>query len=432
MRARLRLAAGAALVAAVLTACGGPGGQDDTPQSEEPTDELTVLVAASPSATGLQELATAYTAETGIAINFVEVPTAQLPTKIILAMQSGQDTFDIAQFDGFTMPQIAAASALLPLDDLLADDDEYDYADFPESLQDYAKQDGVTYGLPLSTEPVVQFYRTDLYDELDLQPATTWDDVRRNADALSAAGYHGWASAYGPAVSAHYYNQMLYSSGGRLLDPESYRPQFDTELNKQVMEQFLALVDYTPESSRTGASADMINAFSQLQVGQLTAASGWYSTVADPAQSAVAETFATADLPMEPGGPYDSVNVLNGWLLGVSPSSPHQQAAWDFAAWALGKDNVQAFIDAGAPPPARTSTTTNDEYTAALPYLAAVGAAAETGAPIERIPETAQIISVVSQTINSMVTGQLTLDDGMTKIQDDLTNILVQAGRYEG
>ena len=432
MRVRLRLAAGAALLATVVAACGSPGDHEDTPQSDEPTDELTVLVAASPSATGLGELAAEYTAESGVTIDFVEVPTAQLPTKIILAMQSGQETFDLAQFDGFTMPQIAAANALLPLDDFLAEDDEYDYADFPEGLQNYAKQDDATYGLPLSTEPVVQFYRTDLYDELGLQPATTWDAVQENADALSAAGHYGWASAYGPAVSAHYYNQMLYSSGGRLLDPETNRPLFDTDLNKDVMERYLALVDVTPESSRTGASADMINAFSQLQVGQLTAASGWYSTVADPTQSTVAETFATADMPMDTGGPYDSINVLNGWLLGISPSSPHQQAAWDFAAWALGKDNVKAFIDAGAPPPARTSTTTNDEYTTQLPYLPAVGTAAETGAPIERLPETAQIISVLSQTINSMVTDQLSLDEGMAKIQDDLTNILVQAGRYEG
>ncbi|WP_116952346.1 ABC transporter substrate-binding protein [Jiangella endophytica] len=432
MRVRLLLAAAAALTTTVLVACGSPGAQDDTPQDDEPADELTVLVSASPSATGLRELATEYTAETGVTIEFVEVPTAQLPTKIILAVQSGQQTFDLAQFDGFTMPQIAAASALLPLDDFLGEDDEYDYADFPEGLQEYAKQDGTTYGLPLSTEPVVQLYRTDLYQQLGLQPATTWDEVVGNADALSAAGHYGWASAYGPAVSAHYYNQMLYSSGGRLLDPESYEPQFDTDINRQVMERFLSLVEYTPESSRTGASADMINAFSQLQVGQLTAASGWYSTVADPSQSAVAETFGVADLPMESGGPYDSINVLNGWLLGISPSSPHQQAAWDFAAWALGKDNVKAFIDAGAPPPARTSTTTNDDYTTQLPYLTAVGTAAETGAPIERIPETAQIISVISQTINSMATGQLSLDEGMAKIQDDLTNILVQAGRYGG
>lgn len=432
MRVRLQLAAGAAALATVLAGCDSPGAQTGTDQSNEPPDELTMLVAASPSATGLRELAETYAGETGITINFVEVPTAQLPTKIILATQAGQATFDLAQLDGFTLPQIVDAGALLGLDDFLAEDADYDYGDFAEGLQNYAKHDGTTYGLPLSTEPVVQWYRTDLFDELGLQPATTWAEVLDNAAELDAAGYHGWATAYGPAVSAHYYNQMLYSSGGRLLDPDSYEPQFDTALNKQVMEQFLSLSEYAPSGSLTGASADMINAFSQLDVGQITSASGWYGVLADPSGSNVTDSFAVASLPVTTGGPYDSVNVLNGWLMGISPASPHQQAAWDFAAWALGKDNVPAFIDAGAPLPARTSTTTNDEYISQLPYLPAVGEAAQNGAPIERIPEMAQIITVLSQNISAMATGQLSLDDGIAKTQDDLLNILVQAGRYTG
>jgi multiple sugar transport system substrate-binding protein len=424
--------AGTAALVVVLAGCSSPGDPGDTRQNTDPPDELTMLVTASPSATGLRELATTYTNETGITINFVEVPTAQLPTKIILAKQSGQATFDLAQVDGFTLPQVVQAGALLPLDDLLQKDDAYDYADFPAGLQNYAKQDGTSYGLPLSTEPVVQMYRTDHFDELGLEPATTWDEALSNATVLQDAGYYGWATAYGPAVSAHYFNQMLYSSGGRLLDHETYEPLLDTDHSKQIMEQFLSLAEYAPAGSTTAASADMINAFTQLDVGQLTAASGWYGVVSDPSQSNVADTFTVTDMPMTTGGPYDSVNVLNGWLVGVSSVSPHQQAAWDFAAWALGKDNVRAFIDAGAPPAARSSTTSSEEYISRLPYLPVVGEAVATGTPIPRIPEMAQIITLLSQNISAMATGQLSLDDGMAKSQDDLLNILVQAGRYTG
>ena len=91
-----------------------------------------------------------------------------------------------------------------------------------------------------------------------------------------------------------------------------------------------------------------------------------------------------------------------------------------------------AFIDAGAPPPARISTTTNPEFLEKLPYLAAVGESVESGVPIDRIPEMSQIITALSQTLNSIATGQVSREDGLAKAQDQLMNILVQSGRYTG
>jgi ABC-type glycerol-3-phosphate transport system substrate-binding protein len=431
MKRRYPLFAGLTALALALAGCSA-GASPDSKPSEEKTDQLTMLVTASPSATGLEALAKTYTQKTGVKIDFVEVPTAQLPTKIILAKQSGQATFDLAQFDGFTLPQVAAAGALTPLDDFLAKDKEYDYADFPDGLKNYAKQDGKSYGLPLSTEPFLQWYRTDLYQQLGIEPAKTWDDAISNAKSLKEAGYLGWASAYGPAVSANYYDQMLYSSGGRLLDPKTYKPLLDTDLNKKVMKQFLSLAQYAPSGSLTGASADMINAFSQQQVGQIVAASGWYSNVNDPTKSNVSGKFATTAVPTSDGGKYPAINILNGWLTGISAVSKHQQAAWDFISWALGKDNVQAFVDAGAPPPARISTTSNQKLIEQLPYLPAEGDATKTGTPVPRIPEMGQIIPILSQDTSAMASGQLSLDAGMAKAQDDILNILVQSGRYKG
>lgn len=425
--------AAAMAVAVMLGVAGCSAGADgEIPQDEGKPDSLTMLVTASPSADGLKALAAKYEDETGISIEFVEVPYAQLATKVILAAQSGESTFDMAQVDGFQMPQIVAGGGLLALDDYLEDDADYDYADFPDGLKEYAKQDGVSYGLPLSTEPYLQWYRTDLYDELGLEPAVTWDDVFANADALKAAGDYGYMGIYAPSGSAHFYNAMLVGSGGRLLDPETFRPQLDTEVARDAMERYLDLLQYGPSSAPSATVFDAVNAFSQLEVGQMTLASGWWSTINDAETSQVVGKVATAEPPMTDEGDYDPAAVLYGWVAGISRVSPHQQAAWDFISWALDKDNVQAFVDAGAPPPARISTTSNPDLLAQLPYLESVGKSAEAGVPIDRIPEMSQIIASLSQTINEMATDQTSLEDGMAKAQDDLMNILVQSGRYKG
>jgi sorbitol/mannitol transport system substrate-binding protein len=425
------IAAGAALLLGV-TGC-SPGTPDGgVPQEEGTPDKLTMLVTASPSADGLKALAETYKDETGIEIEFVEVPYAQLATKIILAAQSGESTFDMAQVDGFTLPQIVAGGGLLGLDDYLAEDEDYDYADFPDGLKEYAKQDGVSYGLPLSTEPYLQWYRTDLYDELGLQPASDWDGVTANAEALKAAGDYGYMGVYAPTGSAHFYNAMLVSMGGRLLDPKTHRPLLDEPVAKAAMERYLSLLDYGPSSAPSATVFDAVNAFSQLQVGQMTLASGWWSTVNDPDESASAGKVATAEPPLSDEGDYDPAAVLYGWVAGISRVSPHQDAAWDFLSWALSNDNVQAFVDAGAPPPARISTTSSPELLEQLPYLDSVGKAAVDGVPIDRIPDMGQVITSLSQTINSIATGQISVDDGMSQAQDNLLNILVQSGTYTG
>lgn len=435
MKDRLTTAVGVLIAAAITlsgcTASPAPSATGVSQASGRP-ESLTMLVTASPSEHGLKALATKYTAQTGITINFVEVPSAQLATKIILAKQSGQSTFDMAQLDGFNLPQVVAIGAFLPLDSYLKNDTTYDYSDFADGLKNYAMQDGVAYGLPLSTEPYLQWYRTDLFSQLGLSPAKTWGDVESNAAKLQTDGDYGFAAVYGPTSATYYYSEMLYASGGRLLDPTTYKPLLDQPWAKTVMQRFLSYAKLSPSSSLSGASADAVNAFTQMNVGQMITASGWYSTFTDATKSKVVGKVATAATPTSKDGPYDPVSSLYGWLAGISSVSPNQQAAWDFLSWALGKDNAQAFIDAGAPPPGRTSTVTNADYTKQLPYLPAVGDAVKSGAPLPRIPEMGQIVSVLSQDINAMVNGQTSLDDGMTKAQNDLLNILVQSGRYKG
>jgi multiple sugar transport system substrate-binding protein/sorbitol/mannitol transport system substrate-binding protein len=428
---------GVAAAAIILTGCTATGSDDNgstatVPQDSKKPTSLTMLVTSSGSAAGLKALAKTYEEDTGIAINFVEVASGDLPTKEILAAKSKQNTFDLAMVDGFTLASVAAAGALVPLDSYLESDSEYDYdSDFPQGLKDYAQYKDVSYTVPLSTEPYLQWYRTDLYSQLGLKPATTWDEVTSNAKALEAAGYLGYNPLYNAAGAAHFYNAMLVSQGARLFDPKTLKPQLDTAVAKEVMNQFLALKQFGPSSSTSGATANAVQAFQQQDAGQMILASGWWSTI-DGSSSPVSGKIATAPTPLGELGSDTPTSVLYGWLAGISSTSTHQKAAWDFLSWALGKDNVSAFIDAGAAPPARISTTSDPALVEKAPYLTAEADAVKTGTTLPRIPAMSQIVAAISQGINAMATGQQEVDAGMTALQSSVLNILVQAGEYQG
>ncbi|MDH3294734.1 MAG: extracellular solute-binding protein, partial [Acidimicrobiia bacterium] len=148
---------------------------DDTePADDEPADDgdaegteeagsINVFLVPSPSAESIKSFADEFTAETGIAVTFEEVPYGEAHQKQLLAYEQGNGAYDVAQFDNTFLAPFGAAQVMTPLDDYLAASAEYDIADFSAGQQDYGKYDGQTLGLTLSTEPMIQWYRTDIY-----------------------------------------------------------------------------------------------------------------------------------------------------------------------------------------------------------------------------------------------------------------------------
>jgi ABC-type glycerol-3-phosphate transport system substrate-binding protein len=427
LRVAVAITAVAAVAAGTLAACSSGGAsQKSKPKS------LTVLIVPSPSATALEAVAPAYTKQSGVAVHFVSVPYDQHATKLVLEGQSKSDSFDIAQFDQPALASIVPAKGLLPLDKFITSDTAYDVNDFPKPLQAYAQLNGVTYGIPLSTEPYVNFYRTDIYKELGLTPASTWQQVDSNAAAVSAKGgtYYGFDGPYGPTIdSGPEYFERLLQNGGRLLDPKTYEPLLDTPIAIQTMQAFIDLAKYSPRATLSGTAGDSATAFTQLNVGSNIQPSGWYGTLNAKSTSKAAGKVGVAPVPAGSGGPYPPVNILKGWLIGINPNSHDQQAAWSFLSFALGKQNVQAFINAGAPVPGRTSTLGSAKYNAELPYLKYLLPSIQSGTTLPTIPELTQITTNVCQAISSMANEGSNVASTMKSLNSTVRDVLVQSGR---
>ena len=417
--------------ALLLSAC-APADDAAEAQIADP-DEITVMVSNVPSAGALKAIAPLYREETGITVTFVEVPSDQLATKAVLDGQSKSGSFDIVQLDQPTLAQVVPAGGLQPLDRYLEEDTEYDIDDFSPALQEYSKFDGETYGLPLSTEPYVNFYRTDVFEELGLEAPTTWDEVDSSAEQVSALGdgYHGYAGPYGPAAAAERYFERLMQNGGRVLDPETNEPLLDTDFAKEILADFVALAEYTPEVALSGVASDSATAFQQESIGQNINPSGWYGRLDDPEASRAAGNVGVAAVPSEANGPYEPQNILKGWLIGVNASSTKQDAAWDFLAFALGKENVQSFIDEGAPVVGRTSTLTDPTFVEQLPYLEHLQPTIDSGAALPSLGEFPQISGEVSQAINSIVLEGADLDSTMDSVNESVWTLLEQGGALQ-
>ena len=124
---------------------------------------------------------------TGIDVSVVEVPTAEMFTKILQEHRAGTGAYDALNVIPSWMPDLVRAGALEPLDPYV---DEYGYR---EELQEIAPVyrdnqmtvDGTIYGFPDDGDVFVFYYRKDIFEENGLEPPTTWQEFAEICNQLT-------------------------------------------------------------------------------------------------------------------------------------------------------------------------------------------------------------------------------------------------------
>src|SRR3954452_9587708 len=129
--------------------------------------KLTILE-PSGSLGNVKPVADKWTAETGIAVDYVEVPLGEINQKVLLEAVSRSGAFDLALPATFGVPDLAESGILVNLDQYAQ---KYEPADFQKdalyTLGDYYK--GSLYGYQTDGDTYVMFYLKDWLDSPDEQ-----------------------------------------------------------------------------------------------------------------------------------------------------------------------------------------------------------------------------------------------------------------------
>jgi len=225
-----------------------------------------VFLIPSPSSTAIQSFIPAFEKKTGIKVNFSETPYGEAHQKELLSYQQKAGAYDVAQFDNTYLAAFGAAKVMTPLDDYLSKSTEYDIADFSKGQQDYGKHKGATLGLTLSTEPMIQWYRTDIYDALGLKPATTWDEFYANAKAVEDAKKGDGAIIGFGAGMDWWWMTLVWSFGGHLYD-DKLKPTVDTPEAKTATDYMNSLLPLAPKGAITASGDDVTAKFLAQDIG---------------------------------------------------------------------------------------------------------------------------------------------------------------------
>ena len=378
--------------------------------------EINVFLIPSPSSTAIQSFIPAFEKKTGIKVNFSETPYGEAHQKQLLSYQQKSGAYDVAQFDNTFLAAFGAAKAMAPLDDYLKGSSEYDISDFSPGQQDYGKYNGATYGLTLSTEPMIQWYRTDLYTELGLKPATTWDEYLANAQAVKKSGKaDGAIVGFGPGVS-WWWMTLVWSFGGKLYD-ENLNPTVNTPEALKATKYLKSLLDVAPKGAISTNGDDVTAKFVSTDIGSMIQYSGYYGFMLDPKTNKNLGKIETAKMPS--GG--TDITHLAGWNIGIPDDSKNKDKAWQFLEFVLGKSNAKAFLKSGAAAIGRTSIITDADLLKEQPYLATLDI--PSSSRVERYPQL-KVWPEMDKTIVDAITNVLTGKDDPQKGLDSLNEKL--------
>lgn len=359
-------------------------------------DEQTLTVSfpgdpRSETVNALIEEFVAIKAEEGVTVNVeINEPTEGYTDQLLLDFSAGVGP-DVFSVSADFLPDLVGAEVIMPLDDLLAEWDEWE--NFPQGMRDMASYDGSTYTVMYNTDTRILFYRADVLEEagveLPFRP-TSWEEIfaaaeqiKQNVpDVIPMEVESGTIWGEGTTIDGFF--MLFRGAGGILLDPAD---------NKWIVESPAMLDAFRFYERMFGEGYSAAEPFMEpepwvfyLQEGLSNGDVGmavvvnvvWGLYAPDGAWGIENrdEVLSWAPMPArEPGAGingWDYVGMGGGWGWSMASDTDNPDLAWEFIQFMSSPESIAAYAQGVGGIPTRVDAPTdefNEELaTTVLPY----------------------------------------------------------------
>ncbi|MDR0554981.1 MAG: extracellular solute-binding protein [Treponema sp.] len=173
-----------------------------------------------------------FTPQTGIPVNVRLVEKGVVMPAVVAG--TGPDV---------AIPMAVSEPVNYALRDAAIDLSQFD--DYPEVAKRFHRSavvpfeyNGGVYALPETQNFSIMFYRTDILEELELEPPETWDDLLSMMPVLQKNNMNAGIPSMASGTDMSGYLITLYQRGGALYDPEGSRTILDRETPLAAFEAY--------------------------------------------------------------------------------------------------------------------------------------------------------------------------------------------------
>ncbi|NPV54095.1 MAG: sugar ABC transporter substrate-binding protein [Firmicutes bacterium] len=180
----------------------------------------------------------------GVEVEYTVVPPADLITKLMAAIESG-NVPDIATVEVGMVAQLAGMDAVIDTNDLITSIEKQNNDKFSHGALRLVTIDGVRRGVPLATFPAALYYRKDLLKAAGVEAPQTLDDFRKVAKATNnpRGGVYGAGIPLGRSGGGDiegWIRNIIWANGGSIFDKDGKTVVVDSAQNVKALQ---ALVD---------------------------------------------------------------------------------------------------------------------------------------------------------------------------------------------
>jgi multiple sugar transport system substrate-binding protein len=346
--------------------------------------------------------------------------TSEAQAQYLNTIMSAKDSsLDVLILDVIRPAQFAAAGWTTAFSD----------KDMSVYLPAYAEAntvDGKVVALPAFADSMFLYYRKDLLDKYGVAPPKTWDELKAAAkkitDGEGNPDLQG-LSFQGKAIEGAVCTFLLpYWSQGKTLVSNG-KLDFDRDAAEKSLALWKSFVD-EGVAKKNIAEVATDDTRKEFQAGNVVFAVNWSYAWAQSqgAQSAVAGKVGVERLPAVEGG--EQATCLGGWEFGVSAYSQSQEESTKLVEYLSSKDVSKFMAINGSLLPTYAELYADPDVLKSAPWFADARQVVETAKPRPVTPRYNEVSEIIRTTVNAVLAGVTTPEDGAAQIESRLRRVL--------
>lgn len=429
------------LCAVLVAACGGGASTGTSSNGKITISYLTHW--SGPQIDQLNQAIAAYNKiEPNVTINVRNVPFGNLLTTINTQGGSANGPTIMGIYN-LWLPQLVQDNLLAQAPDTNTQDINQAY---PASVNSAVQVNGKTYGYPNEVDLYALNYNKALFQQAGIaNPPKTWDELVSDAKKLTRHDSSGKITQQGFGIInswnsgvVHPWLSLVNSDGGQLLSSD-HKPQLNSKAAMDTTNLYYQLIfqdkvtDPAMNQANASTTGPFLDNFANGKTAMIIMANWWESSL----QASMGDNFknvATAPIPVGPGGSA-SHSVSYSWSTVVSShaSQDQQDAAWKFLQWLngsqSGKNGSSAMGDilmGMGILPSRSSDIQVHQSQLNTPFISTYVEQLPNSTPFPTVLGGDEITTSLQKSLESVMFGQNSPQQGMSQAQSNLSQILSQ------
>ncbi|MEM9148952.1 MAG: sugar ABC transporter substrate-binding protein [Cyanobacteria bacterium P01_F01_bin.3] len=358
-----------------------------------------------------------------VTVNWVDVPWADMETKILAAVSAGNAP-DVVNLNPNFASQLATKGAWLTLDDKLTEEEKAVYL---PKIFEATQINGDSFGFPWYLTARVTLYNTDIFEAAGVtEPPATFEELANVAKQIKdETGKYAFFISFVPEDAADVL-QSFVQMGVPLVDDEG-NAAFSTPEGKAVFQYWTDLYqqELLPREVLTQGHQQAIQLYQSGETAILASGAEFLSSIATNAPDIAAATKAAPQI----SGSTGKKNVAAMDLV-IPESTDAEEAALKFATFVTNDENQLEFAKEANVLPS-TVAAMEDSYFTELPEDASpvevarsVSASQLDGAAvlIPAMEDVKVLQKVIYDNLQASMLGDKTVDQAVADAADEWNN----------